>query len=410
MNVLSISQNHFVRGGSDVVYFQIGRLLEARGHRVLRFAAADARNVESEWAGYFPAGADLETRNWSDPLRALYSPAAKSAMERLLDDHHVDVAHCHIYYGRLTASILPVLKARHIPIVQTLHEYRSVCPVSTLFRDGGVCTECRDFRYWNAVRHRCNRGSLARSVWSAAEMYVSDMLGAKSSIDRFLTVSHYQKRLLAGMGMDAERMTTVHNAVPASEFWEGQGAQAHVVFAGRMEDYKGIWVLAEAARLLPSCKFVLCGDGSELEALRARAAAEGLANVTFAGMVDRAGLHDVMKNALCLVAPSTWPETFGLTLVEAMAKGVPVVASDIGGMTEIVRDGETGFLVEPADAAALADRIARLWDDPRRARQMGQEARREARRSYSEDRLYTCLTAVYEQAMAARGDAAWAVS
>lgn len=399
LRILNVSQNYYVRGGMDIAMFRLEEILKAHGHQVIPFAGADPANRPSEYARYFPPAPPTSDTGSADLLRTLYSPAARRAIGRVLDEQAIDLVHLHSYFKRLTPAILPEIARRGIPIVQTMHEYRAVCPISLLYRDGHVCTDCHDRRYTQVVRHRCAGGSLTRSLWNMAEMRLSDMLGHKRDIARYLSVSDYQRDRLIEMGMAGERIETIHHPVtlpPAAD----DTPRDYVLFVGRLERYKGIFPLVDVARALPAIRFVFAGEGPDGDAVRAHAA--GLANVEWRGNLDGAALATARNGALCAIVPSLGPEPFGLTSIEALAHGTPVIASAIGGVAETVRDGIDGFHVAPGDHDALIDRILRFADAPDMARRMGMAGRARAAEDFSPERYYQRTMAVYRQVLAAK--------
>ena len=405
MRILNVSQNYFVVGGMDVAMFTLERVLRAHGHEVIPFAAADAQNAPTPYARYFPPAARTESAGAKDALGTIYSRPARHAIARLLDEQQVDLVHLHSYFKRLTPAILPEIRRRGIPLVQTLHEYRAVCPVSTLYRDGKICTDCKGGRYRNVIRHRCAGGSLARSAWNYAEMQASDWLGHKRDVARYITVSDYQRDLLIAMGMDAGKLVTVHHPVelPAQPT---AGVRAGVLFFGRLESEKGAGLLLEIAERLPGERLVIVGDGSRREELMRAASDRGLANVEFRGTLHGEALGAAIDQAACVIVPSLWPEAFGLTAVEALAHATPVVASAIGGMLDTVRDAVDGFLTAPGDLAALVERVRRLTADPALARRMGEAGRQRMAKEFSADGFYRQTMQVYEDAMRTRQPAA----
>jgi glycosyltransferase involved in cell wall biosynthesis len=405
MRILNVSQNYFVVGGMDVAMFTLERVLRAHGHEVIPFAAADAQNAPTPYARYFPPAARTESAGAKDALGTIYSRPARHEIARLLDEQQVDLVHLHSYFKRLTPAILPEIRRRGIPLVQTLHEYRAVCPVSTLYRDGKICTDCKGGRYRNVIRHRCAGGSLARSAWNYAEMHASDWLGHKRDVARYITVSDYQRDLLIAMGMDAGKLVTVHHPVelPAQP---SQDVRAGVLFFGRLESEKGAGLLLEIAERLPGERLVIVGDGSRREELVRAASDRGLANVEFRGTLHGEALGAAIDQAACVIVPSLWPEAFGLTAVEALAHATPVVASAIGGMLDTVRDAVDGFLTAPGDVAALVERVRRLTADPALARRMGEAGRQRMAQEFSADGFYRQTMQVYEDAMRTRQPAA----
>jgi len=399
MRILNVSQNYFVAGGMDVVMFEQERILRERGIDVIPFAADDPQNRDTPFARYFPTAPRTEGGSARDLLRTLYSRNAAKAMERLLDDEQVDLVHLHSYFKRLTSAILPVIRKRGIPIVQTLHEYRAVCPVSTMFRAGRLCFQCRDRRYSHVIRHRCAGGSLAKSAWNAAEMWLSDVMGHKRDVERFFTISDFQRALLIEMGMDAERLVTLSNPIAMPPRETGRGAQEHVLFFGRLEPYKGVGEVIALARRLPGLRFVIAGTGSMQQEVQHQAAA--LPNLYFRGPLTGDALLREIDAAFVVLVPSLWPEAFGLTAAEAHMRSVPVVASNIGGLTETVRDSIDGFLIEPGEIEDFASALWRLGGDLDLAHTMGTAGLERARARYGADRFFDRLHAQYLDVIAA---------
>lgn len=377
--------------------FQHEAILRAHGHKVISFAAADPRNRKTCDAIYFPSAPATADSRPGDALRTLYSPDARKAIARVLEEERIEIVHLHSYFKRLTPAILPEIAVRSIPIIQTLHEYRAVCPVSTLFREGAICHECAGGRYGRAIRHRCAGGSLVRSTWNAAEMYMSDALGHKRTIASWLTISDFQRDQLIAMGMDAARLRTVYHPIATAPPRKSL-RRTHVAYVGRLEDYKGIGPLLDAAARLPSIQFVLAGAGQCETMVRERIAG-GLHNVELRGMLAGDALRDVVAQAYCVVVPSLWPEPFGLTSIEALAQGTPVIASATGGLAETVRDKVDGYQVPPGDVDALAARIALLAGDPDRANAMGEAGRKRMETDFGMDRYYREIMDVYHETL-----------
>lgn len=396
LRILNVSQNYHVRGGMDVAMFRLETVLRSHGHHVVPFAAADPDNLPTDYARYFPPAPPTSKTGAGDLLRTLYSPTAARAIGRVLDEQAIELVHLHSYFKRLTPAILPEIRKRGIPIVQTMHEYRAVCPISLLYRNGHSCNSCRNRRYSQVVRHRCAGGSLPRSIWNLAEMQLSDLLGHKRDIARYLSISDFQRRQLIAMGMPAERIETIFHPVDLPVL-APTSTRDHVLFVGRLERYKGIFPLVEVARTLPAIRFVIAGEGPDGDAMRAAAA--DLSNIQWRGNLGGSALADARNHAFCAVVPSLGPEPFGLTSIEALAHGLPVIASAIGGLGETVRDGIDGFHVAPGDVSALTDRIARLANDPAMARRMGLAGRARAAEEFAPELYYQRTMAVYSQVL-----------
>jgi glycosyltransferase involved in cell wall biosynthesis len=397
MRILNVSQNYYVVGGMDRMMFEQARILEERGHEVVPFTAADPRDQFSPWAAHFPPAAPTDHTPLTELPATLYRSSAAKALRALMHNEAFDVVHLHSWYKRLSPAILPVLRDAGVPVVQTLHEYRSVCSRSTMFRDGEICRQCAGGRHWPAIVHRCN-GSVAKTLASVAEMTIADQLGYRTVVQRFLPVSDFQRSLLIEMGMQDAQMRTLPNpvrmpdeALPASDDMVGC-----VLFVGRLESYKGVDVFMDLVRGRPDVRFAMAGDGSARTAIEAA----HLANLAILGQLNQVDLLSAIRSAACVVVPSLWPEAFGLTAVEAMAAGTPIIASRTGGLTEIVRNGTDGYLVDPGDRDGFITAIDQILDDPARARAMGKAGRARAAEAFSEDRFYARLMAIYGEVIA----------
>lgn len=398
LTVLNVGQNYYINGGSDRYLFSMGELLEAYGHRVVPFASVQSRNLGTPWASYFPSGVNFQDPNPKDILNFIYSRPAASSMRRLVKDAAPDLAHLHIYYGQLTASILGPLKEAGIPIVQTLHEFKTVCPTYGLFAHGKICEACEGRHFWRAAVRRCNRGSFVRSTLSATEAYVSKWLGAVDKIDHFIAVSDFLRDKVISLGLPADKVTTVHNFMDCSGITPADTPGTYLLYFGRLERIKGIYTLLEAVAPLKDTPVLIVGDGNEKLALQNEITRRGLDHVKLLGFKQGAELHDLIHGSICTIAPSECYETFGLTLVESFAHGRPVVASRIGGMTEVVTDGVDGFLVQPGDAEALRERLLWMATHPGVALEMGRRGRAKVEVKFSPARHYEQLMAIYKKA------------
>lgn len=397
LTVLNAGQNYFVSGGSDRYQFDLTELLTARGHCVIPFAADHERNLSTPWSKYFPKRVNFDHPSPSDLLRYIYSRPAAKAMRQLLAAVRPDIAHLHIYYGQLTTSILSALRTDGVPIVQTLHEYKLVCPVYTLACHGELCEACQGKAFWHAIARRCNRGSIPRSALSAIESYVSRWLGSIDKVDHFISVSEFQRDKLISLGVPADKISTVHNFIPLSTAGPNHQLGQYFLYFGRLERIKGLFTLLEAAAQIPNTPLLLVGDGAAREEAKAWVESRRIDHIKFLGFRQGDELKALVRNSLCTVLPSQWFETFGLTILESFASGRPVIASRIGGMTEVISDGADGFLVAPGAIEDLKDRLLWIAAHPAAAAKMGLRGRTKAETQFGSDEHYRKLMVVYQQ-------------
>lgn len=396
--VLNAGQNYRITGGSDRYMLALGGLLESRGHQVVPFAAAHPDNLPTPWQPYFPPQVDFVRPSARDLLRYVYSASAADAMRRLLGSVKVDVAHLHIYYGQLTAAILRPLREAGVPVVQTLHEYKLVCPTYALQAHGRPCQACEGRHFWRAVQQRCNRGSLARSALSAVEAYVSRALGALDGVQHFIAVSDFLRNKVIELGVPAHKVTRLHNFVSCAGVQPACEPGGYFLYLGRLERNKGIFTLLDAVAPLTEMPLVIAGDGSERAALAVAVEQRGLAHVRVVGFQRGQELEALVRGSICTVAPSEWYETFGLTLTESFVHGRPVVASAIGGMPEVVSDGTDGWLFPPGDVEALRERLRWMWAHRAEAVAMGHAGREKVETRFSPERHYEGLMSIYQRA------------
>ncbi len=395
--VLGANNYHYLRGGSERAFLELGRLLAARGHRVAHLSTAHPRNEPAPGAAAFVPPNELAQPGPLDVVRFHYSRPAARALAGLLRTERVDVAHLHIYYGQLTPSILAPLARAGVPIVQTLHEYKPLCPVHTLLSQGKPCEACAGRHFWRALPRRCNRGSLARTAVNVSEAYLARALGADARVARFVAVSEFVRAKMLQHGFAPERVVTVPNFVDARALEPGQGAGEHVLFAGRLEAYKGVFTLLAAAAEARALPVLFAGDGPARAELERRIEAQALAHVRVLGFQAPAALAALVRTSRCVVVPSLSYETFGLIALEALAHGRAVIASRIGALPELVVEGVNGFLVPPGDAVALAERLRWIAAHPGDSQELGARGRARALERHTPDEYYARLTAVYRE-------------
>ena len=400
LKILNISQNHYVRGGSDGYFFSLAKLLEKKGHKVIPFASAQEKNISTVWSEYFPKPVDFHRPGIKDLFRYVHSTSASKSIGRLIDDESPDLAHLHIYYGQITGSIIGQLRKKGIPIVQTLHEYKLVCPTSALIDHGKPCEACQGNRFWHATARRCNRGSLARSALSSVESYWSYLLGSVSKIDHFLAVSNFVRDKVIALGVPAEKITTVHNFVEIDSYEAKAIPGSYILYFGRLERIKGIFTLLNAMANIRSVRLLIVGDGNDRSEIERSVNERQLSNVTLLGFKQGLELQNLIRGSICTVSPSEWNEPFGLTLIESFALGRPVICSRMGGMPEIVDDCVTGFVVPPGDSVALGDRIQWMANNPKLAVEMGARGRKKVEIFFAPELHYQNISAVYEKVMA----------
>ncbi len=315
-------------------------------------------------------------------LGAAYSKSSATRVSKFLEQERPDISHVHNWFPLLSPSIYSVHQRLNIPVVQTLHNYRLGCAAATYRRDGHECTLCKPGHTYPALKHRCYNNSLAGTLtwkhlidrnWQNGQF--------TDRVDHYICPSQEVMQRHIEMGLSLERMSVIPNACPdpITETQPKRRSQRiHVSFVGRLVQEKGAHILLNAWKRLSeptraNAQLNIVGSGPEQAALIAQA--EGDPSVVFHGALSHADTLKHLRQSDLLVCPSVWAEPFGLTIIEAMGAGIPVIASKLGGPAKIVAHGESGYLVEAEDVNALHQRIDELLSYPKRGYDMGRRSR-----------------------------------
>jgi glycosyltransferase involved in cell wall biosynthesis len=330
-------------------------------------------------------------------VRSLYSFEARKRFRRLLGDTRPDVVHLQNFRRHLTFSIVPVAKKLGIPVVMTAHDYDLICPSSLLLAGGQVCSACGGRHFYRAALKKCKQGSLAGSLAVALEGYFMKMMRYDRLIDVVVTPSRFARDKMVECGFDPARVRVINNFIDAAEYRPVYESEGHVLWAGRLTAEKGVDVLLDAAAALPGTRFLIVGDGPCRPDLEQHALKLGLGNAEFLGYVERGTLLGLVGKSLLVAMPSVWYENFPYAILEAFALGKPVVASKIGGMPELVTEGQTGMLFNAGDAAGLAEKIREIVAAPGLALEMGKKARARVEAEFDAAGHYRNIMQLYRE-------------
>lgn len=393
MKILLANKFFFRNGGSEVVMFQERDYLLGHGHEIVDFSMHDARNFNSLHATSF-----IEQQSYRSSgvgkLRAaltlMHSPEAVRKIGTLIDKTQPDLLHCHNIYHQITPSIIGAAKARGVPVVLTLHDFKPVCPVYTRLRGGRPCSDCLDGAFGNVLRHRCAEGSLGRSALLYAEAIVQRTLGNYEKVDRFIAPSRFMADSVAHR-IPAERIDLLYNGVDMDLASEDERDDGYVLYLGRLSHEKGVQTLVRAhAAAAGRWPLVVAGTGPLFDDLTGQNK-----KATFLGHLAGEELRRMLAGAALVVVPSEWYENCPMSVLEAMACGKPVVGSRMGGIPELVTEGETGLLFEAGNAAELGACIDRLISNPALRQCMGRAARARAEHDFSLERHNAGLMEIY---------------
>jgi glycosyltransferase involved in cell wall biosynthesis len=387
-SVLLVHERYRQRAGEDAVFDAELELLRAMGHPVRTLVVDN---------GAIPEEPNLRGRLRLG-LETVWSSRAARLIAARLRDRPVDVVHLHNTFPLLSPSIYGAAGASGAAVVQTIHNFRPICPAATLFRDGQPCEDCVGRRVaWPSVLHGCYRGSRIQTAPIAAMLATQRLAGAWRNVDAVIALTDFAAVKLAEGGLPVERIHVKPNFV--ADPGERGGSGTGFLFVGRLAPEKGIGTLIDAAPLLePGIEIRIAGDGPEDD--RLRAAAIRYPALRPLGRLERAGVRAEMAASLAVVFPSLWYEGMPMTVLEAFAAGLPVIAARRGAAAVMVEDGVTGLTFDPGNAAGLAAGLAWAQAHPTEMAAFGRAARGRFLAAYTAEANHRRLLEIYEAALA----------
>ncbi|WP_017317174.1 glycosyltransferase [Mastigocladopsis repens] len=349
MKIMIAHNRYQYAGGEDVVVQAERALLQSYGHEVLLWEIDNDSIVGIQ--GKVKAA-----------LSAVYSTRSREQIKEKISHFRPDIVHVHNFFPLLSPAIYDACRDVNIPVVQTLHNYRLGCPKAMLLRDGKICEDCiGKVVPWSGVAHGCYRGSRIQSAAVATMLTVHTLRGTwQNRVDAYITLTNFHKDKMVQAGLPKDKIHIKPNFLLAPQFQsQTNKLKNYALFVGRLSEEKGVTTLIDAySQGHLSIPLKIVGDGPLDEALRQQVQARGLGEViTFLGRQSKATVLELIYNAKFLVFPSIWYEGFPLTIAEAFACGLPVIASKLGSMAEIVEDGVTGLHFEAGNALDLAAKI-----------------------------------------------------
>lgn len=386
LRVAVVHNRYQQAGGEDGVFETECALLEQAGVHVVRYEADNA--------------AVRDTNRVRLALNTVWNRSAYRTLSALFERERVSVVHVHNTLPLISPSVYAAARRAGAAVVQTLHNYRLLCPAATLYRDSAPCELCVGRTIpWPSVAHACYRGDRAATATIATMLALHKVVGTyKTRVDRYIALTHFAKRTFVAGGLPEERIVVKPNSVsPPTVHGPARGGPA--LFVGRLSEEKGVLVLLDAWRAhqqLPQLRVV--GDGPLRHEAERRA--HDTSSVHVVGRVPSAEMPMQYAQSSMLVFPSTWYEGFPLTIVEAMSSGLPVIASRLGSIAEIVEDGKTGLLFDANDPHDLARKVLWLAERPDAITSMGRAARETYEARYAPRRNLEALLSIYDEAHA----------
>lgn len=391
---------YYMRGGSERVFFDEIEMLEKDGHSVAPFTMRFEKNFPSPFSRFFAPELRYEgvglAKKAAASAKLVYSNDARNSFSGLLETFKPDIIHGHNIYGRLTTAIIDEAKARRVPFVMTLHDYKLICPSYLMIRGETVCARCAGGAFYNCLLSRCHKGSLVSSLVYTVESYFAAAFKKYDWVSRFISPSEFLLKKHLEAGFPEKKLVHIPNFIRVSEFEPVFSNKGYILYVGRLSKEKGVVTMLKAVKGL-DVELKIVGDGPMRKEYEAFAKENGITNASFEGYKTGDGLKEMFKGAAFIVFPSEWYENAPMSILESFAFGKPVVASTVGGVPEMVVDGKTGLLYPMGDDKALRERIKYLASNPSKTVELGKSARSKVEKENNAERHMGMLKGVYEK-------------
>ena len=386
MRILKVHNYYTQSGGEDTVFQAETALLRSRGHEVIEYLESNQRIEAMSKA--------------SVALQTLWSHSSYRKFKDFLGDARPDVVHFHNTFPLISPSAYYACQELGIPVVQTLDNQRLICPAASFYRNGKLCLDCLGKTPpWPGVFHACYHDSHLHSAVVASMLTLHRWLGTwRTKVDAFLCSTDFYRNLFVQAGFPSDKLVVMPHFVQQQHRPDLTAKTGnYALFVGRLDPEKGVNTLLEAWRLL-DIPLKIRGSGRLDKTAREFVRRHGMDNIEFVARMEEKELSNLIGNARFLIMPSEgYYETFGLVIIEAYARGVPVVASNIGVVPEVVTDRQTGLCFEPGNPHDLAEKARWMWEHPLEANMMGRNGLNTYRERFTEDRCYKTLIEVYER-------------
>lgn len=389
MRILLAHNFYQQTGGEDVVFNAEKALLQARGDTVIEYIR---NNNEIHGTGKKIASA----------ATALWSQETYLSLKDIICATQPDVAHFHNTFLLISPSAYFACQHAGVPVVQTLHNFRLICPGALLLRNGKICEDCLGSKFpWRGAWHACWRDSRSQSAVVVAMLGFHNTIGTwQGKVDRYIALNEFSRQRFIAGGLPAEKIVVKPNFIPMP-VRNNQSKGSYALFVGRLSREKGLDILLEAWQTLPEIPLKIVGDGPLHKFAKAILDDRKASQIQITGNLASEAVFVAIQNAKFIVMPSRCYENFPMVILEAFSNGIPVIVPNAGSLASLVENGRTGLHFCIGDASDLAEKVSWAWEHPKEMERMGQAAFKECLEKYTPEKNYQLLMDIYQQAILA---------
>ena len=351
-NILLVHNYYKIPGGEDTVVENEKHMLEKHGHKVILYTRKNAEldSISPLKKLFLPFETIFNTRTFAD-------------VKRLIKEHDIDIVHVHNTLSLISPSVYYAALACSVPVVQTVHNFRLLCPGALFYRNSHICEDCVEHGLKCAVKHNCYRGSRAQTLMCVINTKIHRSLRIYSKLNYICLTDFNREKLLALRQIKPERAFVKPNFFVADgEIVPKTERENRFVFAGRLDKIKGIDVLFEAWKHVDNSILTVCGTGPEYDWCKEFIRKNNINNIELLGLVQHDAVIDIIAHSRALMFPTQWYEGFPMSIAESMSVGTPVICSDIGNAGALIKDGVNGIKVKHNDIKAWAEAVINFKD------------------------------------------------
>lgn len=417
MRILLVNYRYFISGGPEKYMFNIKKMLEDNGHEVIPFSIHSNKNVETEYSRYFvePIGDRDSTYFeeckktlkviWQMIARSVYSFKVKKAIQEEIRQEKPDLVYIIHFVNKLSPSVIRGAKQMGVPVVLRLSDYFLLCPRFDFLSQKKICEECLSKGYGACIKKRCVKNSLFASVIRVFSMKVHNLLKIYDDVDAFITPSEYLKDKLVTNGFLQEKIHCIPTFTTSSTEAKAPEIGSYGLYFGRITEEKGVDTVVHAYEKLPDHRVLIMGDDTTEEAIRLKQYIKRhkLGNIEFTGFKSGIELEEIINKSRFTLIPSIWYDNLPNTALESFQFSKPVIASNIGSLPELVKDGENGFLFSPGNAEELLKKIKYL-DDDKLVETMGMHGQSTLQKQFAPQTHYASLMNIFMELKGAYSD------
>ena len=405
MKILLVNKFHYLKGGSEKYYFELGELLKEQGHEVAYFSMQDEKNIKTDCKEYFVEKFDLNNSSKWKALNVIYNYRNYKKMKEAMEEFKPDIVHLNNFQRQLSSSIIKAISRKNVPIVFTAHDLQAICPAITMMdNEYNPCELCLKGKYINCIKKKCNKNSTIKSMLGALEAYYYRLNKIYlRKIDAIITPTEFYKKKLLEDGISKRKIYKVHNFLNFEKYQDNtysnvKNEKEFILYAGRLSKEKGIFNLLEAIKNIKNINLYIAGDGPEKINIESYIEKEDLeSKVRLLGKLDFDKLKEYIYKSKFVVVPSTWYENGSYIGMEAGAIGRCVIGSNIGGIPEIVVDNKTGLLFEFNSIKDLEKKIKLLLENNELRKKMEVSAKSYIKNEFSSLEHYNKILKIYNK-------------